>query len=669
MAERIFPAQLAQPGKGSTGNYNPLLLALLAVMALLLALSHIHNQLAGAPFWPALARPDVLAQQLVRDSILPRIVMTWLCGIALALAGTLAQQVLRNPLAEPMTLGVFPGAWLALSIAAVWAPDWLIGQQDLLALAGGGGAMLLVFGLAWRQRMTPLAVILAGMVVSLYCGALNMALAVSSFNLMRGLMIWGGGALDQTGWTASVQLTLRIAPCLLAVLALRQPLAVFDAGETTARSLGINIAWTRFVALLLAVALTAFVVAAVGVIGFIGLAAPTLARLAGARRLTQRLWWAPLLGAALLWLTDELVQRISAAELFSAWLIPTGTVTALLGVPLLLCLLPRLRAQPELSGAIQLAPVRPARWRRWLLLLPLAIALSLFVSRGMHGWSVLPPDALLWLWRLPHAAAAVAAGLLLGTVGALLQRLTGNALASPDLLGVSAGGALGMVLILFALPDPGAGMLFAACLIGALATLALLLWLGGRAAFAPARLLLIGIALSALFQSVVSAVMSSGDPRAGVLINFVVGSTYYIEPATAWSALVIALLGMAVAPLCGRWLDTLALGLPTAVPLGVPVARARCCILLLAAVLTAASTLLVGPLSFVGLIAPHIARLAGARRTGPQLLASALIGAALMTLAEWLSRQLLFPQEMPTGLVASLLGAPCLVLLIWHRRA
>jgi ferric hydroxamate transport system permease protein len=105
------------------------------------------------------------------------------------------------------------------------------------------------------------------------------------------------------------------------------------------------------------------------------------------------------------------------------------------------------------------------------------------------------------------------------------------------------------------------------------------------------------------------------------------------------------------------------------VPLGVPVLRARFCILLLAAVLTATSTMLVGSLSFIGLLAPHIARLAGARRSRPQLLASALIGAALMTVAEWLSRQLLFPEEMPTGLVACLLGAPGLVLLIWRRRA
>ncbi|QKM50103.1 Iron(3+)-hydroxamate import system permease protein FhuB [Burkholderia glumae] len=100
--------------------------ALLAVSLLLAALG-IRAELDGAPFWQALLAPDPrdLHQILVRDSMLPRIAMTLLCGGALALAGTLAQQVLRNPLAEPMTLGVFPGAYLALVLADLWAPSWL----------------------------------------------------------------------------------------------------------------------------------------------------------------------------------------------------------------------------------------------------------------------------------------------------------------------------------------------------------------------------------------------------------------------------------------------------------------------------------------------------------------------------------------------------------------
>lgn len=647
--------------------------ALLAV-SLLLAVVGIRTELDGAPFWQALVAPDPrdLHQILVRDSMLPRIAMTLLCGGALALAGTLAQQVLRNPLAEPMTLGVFPGAYLALILADLWAPSWLVLGRPAIALAGGTVAILIVFSLSARQKMAPLAVVLSGMIVNLYCGAICLALSMAHFELLRGLMIWGGGALDQTGWHESRLLALAVLGCAIVTVLLRRPLGVFDAGDATVRSLGVGLHRTRAVALLISVVLTAAVVSTVGVIGFVGLAAPTLARLAGARRLGQRLIWAPCLGAALLWLTDELVRVASSAELFSAHLIPTGTVTSLVGVPLLLLLLPQLRAQPDLHAA-GIAAAPPARLARRLpvalVALVLVIGLSFGVTRTLDGWRIgdLEQMRAILFWRAPHTIAAAAAGVLLAIGGTLIQRVTANPMASPDLLGVSSGGMLGIVVVLFAGVLPSPGVLFASCLGGVIVTLALLMWLGSRAAFAPERLLLIGVAISALLQAIVSAMMSSGDSRVGLVLNFIVGSTYYVQAPIAYGATVIALLGLACAPLLSRWVEALGLGAGVAGGLGVPVARARVTILLLASVLTAASTMLVGPLSFVGLIAPHIARFSGARRPASQILVAAVIGALLMAFAEWLGRQLVFPEEVASGLVATLIGGPYLIALMLRK--
>ena len=650
------------------------LVGVLGAVALILAIVGIHAQLNGASFWITLFAPNRtdLHQVLVRDSLLPRIAVTLLCGAALALAGTLAQQVLRNPLAEPMTLGIFPGSYLALMIAELWAPSWVTGGRTVVALAGGGLAMLLVFGLAWRQRMSSLSVILSGMIVNLYCGAISLAICMSNFDLLRGLMIWGGGALDQSGWQESRQLFWGVLACVAATVLLRRPLGVFEAGDSTVQSLGISLQRTRFAALLISVVLTACVVSTVGVIGFVGLAAPTLARLAGARRLRQRLIWAPLLGAALLWATDEIVQGVSSTELFSAHLVPTGTVTSLLGVPLLMLLLPRLRSQPDLhASAVAHAPeARLGRRLPWAVVgLAVVLMLTFGISRGVHGWHVAGPAQIgaLLFWRLPHAIAAMSAGVLLAVAGTLIQRVTANPMASPDLLGVSSGGALGIVIILFAGLEPTPGILFAGCLAGAMTTLALLLWLGGRASFAPDRLLLIGVGISALFEAIVSATLASGDPRAGILMDLVVGSTYYIEPVASYAAAAVALAGLVLGPLMARWIETLSLGAPMAGSLGVPVARTRLAILLLAALLTATATLLVGPLSFVGLIAPHIARYSGARRPAVQMLVASIVGALLMGFADWLGRQVMFPQEMPAGLVATLIGGPYLIALTLRK--
>ncbi|PQV44822.1 iron complex transport system permease protein [Paraburkholderia sp. BL21I4N1] len=652
-------------------NRLPTLISLLVLAALTLTVWVLQKQLAGSSLWSALVTPEPgnLHQLIVHDSALPRIAITLICGAALALAGAIAQQVLRNPLAEPMTLGIFPGAYLALTIATIWAPAAAANQRELIALVGGALAMLLVFGLAWRQRLASLSVILSGMIVSLYCGSLTLGLAISHFQLLTGLMIWGGGALDQHGWQASGALFERLALASVAIYLLRRPLSLFEAGESTARGLGVSLLRTRFAALGLAVALTACVVSAVGVIGFIGLAAPTLARLAGARRFQQRLVWAPLLGATLLWLTDEVVQMVAISGVFGSQLIPTGAVTSLFGAPMLLWLLRQLKSRPDLradrlGGSTAFRRNRPTRLIAVVALLAVLVAvLSLMFGRGLNGWHVTSAAQLgaLAFWHVPHTAAAVTAGIMLGLAGVLVQRTTGNPVASPDLIGVSSGGALGIVAAVFIFAAPGPIELFGACLVGSIVTLMLLLWFGHRAKYAPERLLLIGVAMGALFQAVSGAVTASGDPRAVLLLNFVVGSTYYVDPIAAAVAVVVAVFGLGAAPLLARWLELLSLGEGTSRSLGVRVDVARLAVLLLTALLTATATLLIGPLSFVGLMAPHLARSLGVCRAREHLLAAAAAGALLMVLADWLGRMLLFPDEMPAGLMAALICGPYLL--------
>jgi iron complex transport system permease protein len=651
------------------------LVATLLAVAAVLAAVNLHKVLDGASFWSALIAPDMtdMRDVLVHDSLVPRILVTLLSGAALGLAGALMQQVLRNPLAEPMTLGVFPGAYLALMIAGLWMPGWLAGGKETVALAGGALAMLAVFALAWSQGMSSLGVILAGMVVNLYCGAISLAIAVVHFDLLTGLMIWGGGALEQTGWQPAEHLLGSFVVCALGAALLYRPLNLFDAGDSTVRNLGASVGWMRFGALLIAVTLTSVVVSEVGVIGFIGLAAPLVARLAGARRLRERLLWAPLTGAAMLWFTDEIVRVIAAAESFSAHLIPTGTVTSMVGVPLLVALLPRLRSRPDLRAPVA-SPAAHRSVRKSLLtglaLLALVCLLSLTLARGPHGWFVADfsrIDALLF-WRVPRLLCALAAGVLLALAGTLLQRVTANPMASPDLLGVGSGGMLGIVIVLFATGSLSPPMLFAGCVVGALVTLGALFWFSRRAAFAPERLLLIGVAISALFQAVVGAVMSSGDPRAGVLIDLLVGSTYYVTPPIAWSMAAFASLALIITPLTARWMTALGLGASSAASVGVPVGRARFALLLFAALLSAAATVIVGPLSFIGLIAPHMARLSGGRRPLSQMYLAAALGALLMVCADWLGRQLVFPEEIAAGLVATLLGGPYMVILALRRR-
>jgi iron complex transport system permease protein len=406
--------------------------------------------------------------------------------------------------------------------------------------------------------------------------------------------------------------------------------------------------------------------------------------MAGARKLSQRLVAAPLCGALILWLADQAVQRFSGAM---GDLLPTGAATALYGAPVMLILLARMQRGASLVAAPSPAPQgKPAsaatlRWRFAALMLALlgALALSLVFARGPQGWhfSSFAELSQVAIWRAPRALAALAAGAMLAVAGTLMQRLTGNPLASPELLGVSAGAALGLIVLVIGvggLIDIGSvggashAARLAATSIGALAALLAILAFSHRARYAPERVMLAGVAIGALFQAVVAVSIATGGEQAATLLQWLSGSTYTITPADAAFALVLCVALCALLPFTQRWLQILPLGDASARALGVPMHGARLALLALIALLTAAATLIVGPLSFAGLIAPHFARLFGARKPLQQLALAAPTGALTLVLADWLGRTLLMPRELPAGLVATLIGAPYLMWLLSRRR-
>jgi len=643
-------------------------------IAVLLTLHRLEHRLPVSLWWQALLAPDPadMRQLLVHYSEMPRIAVTWLCGAALGIAGVATQQVLRNPLAEPMTLGVFPGAYLALSLASVYAPGLLGSGRDGVALAGGAAALAIVFLLAARRGISPLALILGGMIVNLCCGALSLALAISHYDLLSGLMIWGGGSFVQQDWHITLALLARLLPCAVCLLLCVRPLTVFDAGDTIAGSLGVSLRATRGVALGLTLLITAFVVSAVGVIGFIGLAAPALARLSGARRLRDRMLWAPCFGAALLWLADQLTQQISSLY---GTTIPTGAVTTLLGAPLLLMLLRRLKGRPDIASAsaLQSGTLSPRATRVTMVgsvtLLLLLTGVSLSVGRDLTGWHLDSPDEIagLLFLRLPHVVAAAGIGTLLALAGGIIQRMTGNPMASPDLLGIAAGGAFGLTAALFLTAHPTLPIHLVWCACGSLITLGGLIVFARSSSYAPDALVLAGVTISAVFQAVSTLAMASDDPRVIVLYNLLAGSTYNVSATSAGIVATVALAALAIIPFCRRWLDILPLGGAVSSGLGVNVTVARFALLVLSALLTAAATLVIGPLSFIGLMAPHMTRLLGVRRPIPLLCISAAIGAALMVASDWLGRWVLFPQEMPAGVMATLIGGAYLIVAMFMR--
>ncbi|MCU1719237.1 Fe(3+)-hydroxamate ABC transporter permease FhuB [Pseudomonas sp. 5P_3.1_Bac2] len=639
-----------------------------------LAIAMLHSQLGSglnpSQQWQLWRAPsDSFSALNYHLAVLPRLVIALLVGAALGLAGSLLQQMTQNPLVSPMTIGASSGAWLGLLLASSLAPSFAAAYGEWAALGGALTAVALVLLIVGRSGLSGLPLVLAGMALNLLLGAIAGGIMLILHEQSRGLFVWGAGDLTQIDWGWVQWLWPRLLIGLLALVIAPRALTLLQLGGQAAQARGMNLLPVLLVLFLLAVWLSSVAITAVGMIGFIGLLAPNLARWLGARTARDELAYSLLLGMLLLLASDALALLLN-----NGWfeLVPTGATTALIGAPALLWLARRQLSAKD-QGALQL-PRGALRLSRFNLCAVIAAVLlcallGLALSRSLAGWQLGWPTESLWSLRWPRVLAAASAGSGLAVAGLLLQRLLRNPLASPDLLGLTAGAGLAVLssLVLF-----GSSLFWLlaplTAFVGSLAVLAVLLVLGRRHRYAPAIMVLIGVALSALLGTVLQFVLSKGSSDALALLGWLSGSTYRITGAQALWLLAGVLLLSGLSVLMQRAIGLISIDDGVALSRGLNLAQARLLLLLLASLLCAWVTSLLGPTAFVGLLAPHMAAMLGARRVPSQLGLAMALGSALMMLADWLGRNLLFPLQIPVGLVASVVCGLYFMLLLLRGR-
>lgn len=178
------------------------------------------------------------------------------------------------------------------------------------------------------------------------------------------------------------------------------------------------------------------------------------------------------------------------------------------------------------------------------------------------------------------------------------------------------------------------------------------------------KMLLTGVALSALLDSLIRISLVTGNEQVKALLAWLSGSTYLVAWSDSWLLVIGTMVLAGAVFLCHRWLDLMALGNTTASALGLNTYRVRQCLMLLASLLTALAVIVVGPLSFVGLLAPHMAKSMGQYSAKHQMLLACVIGSNIMLLADWLGRNIWFPWQVPAGLLASLIGGGYFIYLL-----
>ncbi|MFI1331928.1 FecCD family ABC transporter permease [Streptomyces sp. NPDC020845] len=289
------------------------------------------------------------------------------------------------------------------------------------------------------------------------------------------------------------------------------------------------------------------------------------------------------------------------------------------------------------------------------------------------GESTLTPlrDGIVWNLRMPRTLLAAVCGAGLAVCGAVMQSLLRNPLADPFVLGVSSGASTGAVAVVVLGVGGGAVSLSAGAFLGALLSFALVLLLSHALGGSTDRVVLSGVAAMQLFSALTSfTVLTSADADTTRAVLFwLLGSL----TGAGWGQVLLCALVLAVVlAVClgyARTLDAFAFGDEAAAGLGVRVARTRLVLLSATALLTAALVSCAGAIGFVGLVLPHATRALTGAGHARLLPVTALTGAVFLVWVDTLARTALDPQEVPVGVVTSLIGVPAFVAVLYRGRS
>ncbi|NLD77320.1 MAG: iron ABC transporter permease [Acidimicrobiales bacterium] len=692
--EPAGPRGLARARPGSSTSVAVAVLVLLAAVLLLSAGWHITQGTSSVGLRDLLdlvlgndTDINSTTRNVLFGSRIPRLAAAITVGFALGVAGALFQSLSRNAIASPETLGVTAGAYFAVALVAAFGltvPYWASGS---IAFIGGLAAAALVLAMAGGAGASTTRLVLAGSAVAMALQSASSALLILFEENTTGLFAWGSGSLNQLNSDAFRRAAPVVVLATVIGLLNSRRLDLLGLGDDTASVMGVPVRSTRTIGTLLAVMLTASAVTLAGPIGFAGLLAPVLARLAAhavAPALLRHALLIPaagLVGSLVVVLTDVLMRGLIGAD--EAIKVPTGVTTTLFGCIAIIALARRSRDAGPTRRPPGAAVATRSRLRFWIVVgisVSAVVAIAVVGLLAGHNW-LQTGDIALWLdgnasraitlslnERAPRVFAALLAGAALALSGSLVQASCRNPLAEPGLLGITGGAGLAAVIGITQF-NVGVNGLVAMAVVGSLVAFAVVYALAWKGGLQTDRLVLIGIGTwyGATALSTYFLVRSNpwDTPR---IYTWLSGTTYGRNWDDLVPVAVVLLLSIPLVAAVRRDLDLLALDDDAPRLAGIRLERVRLIVLAVGAVLAATSVVAVGVVGFVGLVAPHAARALVGGRHSRVVPVAVLLGAVLLGVADTIGRIVIAPAQLPAGLVVAMLGTPYFVFLLSRSR-
>lgn len=290
----------------------------------------------------SVSMPDIMAALkngtggtagIIRDIRLPRIIMAVLVGANLAVSGVLLQGVMRNPMADPGITGISSGASVVAMILMLYVPG-MVAALPVFGFLGGVLACVLIYALAWKQGLSAVRIVLAGVAVNSMLGGVTSLISLLNSEELSGVLSWLNGELGKKSWTQVKAMAIYSLIGLTLAFLLPRCCDILALGDKNTRSLGYNPNVLRLLISGAAVFLAGISTAYVGVIGFIGLVVPHISRMLMGSEHKYLIPFSALMGSTMLLAADTVGRTV-----ISPYEIPVGVITTVCGGPFFLYLL------------------------------------------------------------------------------------------------------------------------------------------------------------------------------------------------------------------------------------------------------------------------------------------------------------------------------------------
>ena len=614
---------------------------------------------------------------LLWEIALPRYFAVVLAGSALALAGYLFQVASRNILASPSLLGVGSGAHLALVVTLIFFPSLFEQHRIFISLFGGTVITLIIFGLCYKKD-GQIHTIFIGTAVSLALSAIAAILSIYFENNVSGLFAWGAGDAEQQGWEIVSTVWKYILISILIALLFSKIIRFYELGDEVVQSLGIPLNTTKWFLLFLGTMLTCFAITLVGPISFIGLFVPNILRALGVQSAKLFMVLCLILGIFVLLLADTVTIMF---EKYFYLNLPVGILTASLGAPILLwtMLRPGYYSINENKHIGLYGFSKNIKITTLLCIISSVLLVGVIFSSGLNvitdianGYFIQKQTVYAFLYYevySPRIVLAILAGCALAVSGLFFQSIIQNTLASPEIIGVSQGATCSALIFTLFFPQMSWLYIQLSAFSGGIIAFFIIIFLATKFRLSPIQLAIVGISFGALYSAINMGILAMSGVKSSQILQWLSGSLYGQDWQTT---LYFGLAFLAISPFCyflSPWITRLSFGQEKAKSLGSNIQFESMLLLLLATLLTSLVVATVGMLSFIGLMAPHIARILGFTKPKELVIASAAIGGMFVAMTDMLVMFGFNSIEIPTGLILPIIGTTYLIWLLLKQKS